>query len=80
MKSTEERYAMTTERKSTVARRAFLRGLGLGAVAGAAATSPLVTEARADTETYDEKRKTRYRVTADVKNFYRVCRYPSAGR
>jgi hypothetical protein len=69
---------MTTERKSTVARREFLRGLGLGAVAaGATVASPLVTEARADTENYDEKRKARYRETADVKNFYRTCRYPT---
>jgi hypothetical protein len=49
---------MTAERKkSTVGRRDFLRGLGVGAVgAGAAAASPLVGAARADSETNDEKR------------------------
>ena len=66
---------MKVERKATLGRRQFLRALGLGAAATAAA--PLATEAIADSETNDEKRKSRYRETEDVKAFYRVNRYPS---
>ncbi|HVY56556.1 MAG TPA: twin-arginine translocation signal domain-containing protein [Xanthobacteraceae bacterium] len=60
--------------KSKVGRRDFLRVLGAGAVTAAA---PLVGEAKADSETNDEKRKSRYRETDHVKTFYRVNRYPS---
>jgi hypothetical protein len=66
---------MKVERKATLGRRQFLRALGLGAAATAAV--PLATEAIADSETNDEKRKSRYRETEDVKAFYRVNRYPS---
>jgi hypothetical protein len=70
---------MTADKKTTVGRRDFLRGLGVGALgAGAtvAANSSLVTDARADTETNDEKRKARYKETDHVKAYYRVNRYP----
>lgn len=69
---------MKTKDQPAVGRRAFLRNLGLGAVAaGATAAAPLATEALADTETNDEKRKTRYQAnSADVQNYYRVNRYP----
>jgi hypothetical protein len=60
-----------------VARRDFLRTLGVGASAAAAATGPLAGAAKADTETNDEKRKARYRETDHVKTFYRVNRYPT---
>jgi hypothetical protein len=66
--------AMKTEGQTKLGRRAFLRTLGVGA--GAAATLPLAGEASADTETDAEKRKPRYHVTDDVKNYYRVNRYP----
>lgn len=67
---------MQTKGKTTVGRREFLRVLGVGAAAGAAA--PLAAgEAKADTETNDEKRKARYKETDHVKAFYRVNRYPS---
>lgn len=67
---------MQTKPKTTVGRREFLRVLGAGATAAAAA--PLGTsEAKADTETNDEKRKARYKETDHVKAFYRVNRYPS---
>ena len=66
---------MKVERKTALGRRQFLRALGLGAAATAAA--PLATEAIADSETNDEKRKPRYKETEDVKAFYRVNRYPS---
>jgi len=70
---------MTTEREqgpaSKLGRRDFLRALGVGATAAAAA-APLAGGARADTETNDEKRKARYQETEHVKTFYRVNRYP----
>jgi hypothetical protein len=65
------------QRKTALGRREFLRTLGAGATVAAAASGPLAGEARADTETYDEKRKARYRETEEVKTFYRVNRYPS---
>ena len=67
---------MKTEPKANLARRNFLRALGAGA--GVAVTpAALVTEARADSESNDEKRKARYKAdSAEVKTFYRVSRYP----
>ena len=62
--------------QATVGRREFLRVLGAGATV-AAATGPLATGAKADTETNDEKRKARYKETDHVKTFYRVNRYPA---
>jgi hypothetical protein len=67
---------MAKERENKLGRRDFLRTLGVGATA-VAATTPLAGEARADTETNDEKRKARYKETEHVKTFYRVNRYPS---
>jgi hypothetical protein len=67
---------MAKERESKLGRREFLRALGVGATTVAAA-APLAGEARADTETNDEKRKARYKETEHVKTFYRVNRYPS---
>jgi hypothetical protein len=66
---------MQTKGKTTVGRRDFLRVLGVGATAAAAA--PLAMQAKADTENNDEKRKARYKETEHVKAFYRVNRYPS---
>ncbi len=65
----------TEERRNAVGRRDFLRALGGGA--GAAVAAPLASEARADSESNDEKRKPRYRETEHVKTYYRVNRYPS---
>ena len=69
---------MTKERmtvpKTKLGRREFLRALGAGTVA-AASIAPLAGEAVADTESNQEKRKSRYRVTDHVKTFYRVNRY-----
>jgi hypothetical protein len=68
---------MKDEQKTTVGRRDFLRKVGIGAVgAGAAVAAPLAGPARADSETYDEKRKARYQETDHVKTYYRVNRYP----
>ena len=61
---------MKTESKAKVGRREFLRVLGAGAGVAAAAAGPLATSARADTETNDEKRKSRYKETDHVKKFY----------
>jgi hypothetical protein len=66
---------MTKERKATLGRRDFLRTLGAGATVAAGAGS-LAVQARADSETNDEKRKARYKETDHVKAFYRVNRYP----
>jgi hypothetical protein len=66
---------MKAEGKTTLGRRHFLRALGVGAAAGAAA--PFATEVVADSESNDEKRKARYRESDEVKTFYRVNRYPS---
>jgi hypothetical protein len=65
---------MKQDDKRTVGRRVFLRVLGVGA--GAAATAPLATTAKADSETNDEKRKARYQETDHIKTYYRVNRYP----
>ena len=68
---------MTTEPKANLGRRNFLRALGAGAGI-AVAPAALVTEAKADSENNDEKRKARYKAdSAEVKTYYRVNRYPS---
>jgi hypothetical protein len=58
---------------TAIGRRQFLRALGAGA---ATAASPLIMEAKADSETNDEKRKPRYTASDHVKAYYRVNRYP----
>ena len=68
---------MKKGRKATLGRREFLRTLGAGATVAAVAAGSLDGEARADTESNDEKRKSRYRESEEVKTFYRVNRYPS---
>lgn len=67
---------MKPGKRAALGRRDFLRALGAGAGAAAVA-SPLATEAKADSEGNDEKRKSRYKETDHVKTFYRVNRYPS---
>jgi hypothetical protein len=68
---------MSDERKTTGGRRDFLRKVGIGAVsAGATLATPMITSARADSETEQEKRKARYQETDHVKTYYRVNRYP----
>ena len=69
---------MKRERKRTLGRREFLRTLGAGATVAAAAATPWAEEARAVTESTDEKRKSRYQANSpEVQTFYRVNRYPS---
>jgi hypothetical protein len=68
---------MKQQDKMKVGRRDFLRALGAGAGVAATAAAPLATEAKADNETNDEKRKARYKETDHVKAFYRVNRFPS---
>jgi hypothetical protein len=78
--ATEGGTAMKRQRKANgLGRREFLRTLGVGtAAAAAAASSPLVSPAIADTESNDEKRKARYQPnSAEVQTFYRVNRYPA---
>jgi len=62
--------------KPRIGRRDVLRALGGGAGL-AAAGGAFTTEARADSENNEEKRKSRYRETEHVKTFYRVNRYPT---
>ncbi len=68
---------MKQDSKAKVGRRDFLRVLGVSA--GAAVTpAVLISEAHADSENNDEKRKARYKADSeDVKAFYRVNHYPS---
>jgi hypothetical protein len=73
----EKRTVMKKERKEMLGRRDFLRTLGAGASVAVAGAEPLASDARADTESNDEKRKSRYKETEHVKTFYRVNRYPS---
>ena len=63
--------------KQALGRRDFLRALGAGAGVAAVTAAPLATDAIADSETNDEKRKSRYKETDHVKAFYRVNRYPA---
>jgi len=68
---------MTDETKATVGRRDFLRNVGIGTLgASAVLATPLVGSVQADSENRDERLKSRYRESEDVKNFYRVNRYP----
>jgi hypothetical protein len=67
---------MKSEGKTKLGRRDFLRVLGAGAAVATAA--PLATQAVADTENNDQKRKARYKAdSAEVQTYYRVNRYPS---
>ena len=67
---------MKQDSKAKVGRRDFLRVLGVSA--GAAVTpAVLVSQAHADSENNDEKRKARYKADSeDVKAFYRTNQYP----
>jgi len=60
--------------KTGIGRRQLLRALGAGV---AAAAAPLASEAVADSESDEERRKPRYRESEEVKTYYRVNRYPS---
>ncbi len=67
-----------TDEKS-VGRRDFLRHVGAGAVGGSAAliSAPFAREAVA-AESAEEAKKPRYNANSqDVKNYYRVNRYPT---
>jgi hypothetical protein len=66
---------MKSHRDTTLARRQFLRAFG--ASAAATAMAPHASEAIADSESNDGKRKSRYRESDHVKEYYRVNRYPS---
>jgi hypothetical protein len=68
---------MKNQDRKAVGRRDFLRALGAGAGAAVAASGPLATTGRADSESNEEKRKSRYKETEHVKTFYRVNRYPT---
>ena len=65
---------MKAQSRLSFGRRQFCRVIGAGTAAGV--VGPLATEAVADSESDDEKRKARYKETDEVKTFYRVNRYP----
>ena len=68
---------MKSEPKSKLGRRDFLRALGAGAGVAAVTAAPLASQAVADSESNDEKRKARYKAdSASVQTYYRVNRYP----
>lgn len=67
---------MKTGDKAKVARRDFLRALGAGAGVAAAGSS-VVMPAQADGAASDDKRKSLYRLTDHIKDYYRVNRYPA---
>jgi hypothetical protein len=71
----KEDVAMRAFDKTLLGRRRFLYALGAGAAVAAA--SPLALGAKADSESNDEKRKSRYKESDHVKAYYRVNRYPS---
>ncbi|MBI4367335.1 MAG: twin-arginine translocation signal domain-containing protein [Deltaproteobacteria bacterium] len=69
---------MKSEPKTKLGRRDFLRALGAGAGVAAASAAPLATQAVADTENNNDKRKARYKAdSASVQTYYRVNRFPS---
>lgn len=69
---------MKSEPKTKLGRRDFLRALGAGASVAAVTAAPLATNAVADNESNDEKRKARYKAdSASVQTYYRVNRFPS---
>jgi hypothetical protein len=68
---------MKSSEKTTVRRREFLHALGAGAGIAVGATASLTSAVSADTLSNDEKKKSRYRETDEVKTFYRVNRYPT---
>jgi hypothetical protein len=70
---------MDERHKFAVHRRGFLNGLIGGLTSGSliAAAGPLVESARAGTQSNDEKLKSRYRVSDEVKTYYRVNSYPT---
>src|SRR5260221_9418636 len=76
----EQQMDMDGEDKIALRRRSFLRLLAAGGSAAAAPAAPLGGHAVADTLSYDERRGPLYRETEEVKNFYRVNRYPTPGR
>ena len=66
-----------TKPKTKLGRRDFLRALGAGAGVAAVTAAPLASQAVADSESNDEKRKARYKAdSASVQTYYRVNRYP----
>ena len=65
---------MKAPQKKGLGRRGFFRVLGAGVAAGAAA--PLASQARADGVSAEERRKAQYRLSDEVKTYYRVNRYP----
>ena len=70
---------MDNQRKFALHRRGFFNGL-IGGLAGGSlisAADALMTGSSAGTESDKDKRQSRYRVTDEVKSYYRVNSYPT---
>ena len=68
---------MVEQKDPRLARRKFFRALGASAATALATGAPFAGEARAKTETSENKHKRRYQETRHVMTFYRVNRYPT---
>jgi hypothetical protein len=67
---------MGDRQKGTIERRRLLR-TGLMGIVATAASALEIGSVAADSETNGEKRKARFQAnSAEVRNFYRVNRYP----
>jgi hypothetical protein len=71
---------MDGQDKATLRRRGFFRLFAVGGLTAATGALPFGINAVADTESYDEKRKPRYRETEEVKTYYRVNSYPASAK
>lgn len=74
MVQTEDHMASETQAK--LPRRGFLKALGLGAgVAAGGVVADAATTPAAASETADQRKKARYRLTDHVATYYRTNRY-----
>jgi hypothetical protein len=68
---------MTTGASAIVGRRGLLRAMITGAAAAAAITAVVLETTAAKPSTSEDKRRARYQPnSAEVRDFYRVNRYP----
>jgi hypothetical protein len=67
---------MAQDKKTELPRRGFLKALGLGAGAAASGVvADVAVNSAVASETTDDRKKSRYKVTDHVNTFYRSNRY-----